>query len=93
MMSDLRDSGSIEQDADVVLMCYRDDYYHDDSPFKGLAEVLIRKQRMGPLGDVRLVFQGEFSRFCDADQREFAEAAARAAQTRPARNGRRGFDG
>lgn len=93
MMSDLRDSGSIEQDADVVLMCYRDDYYHDDSPFKGLAEVLIRKQRMGPLGDVRLVFQGEFSRFCDADQREFAEAAARVAQTRPARSGRRGFDG
>ena len=93
MMSDLRDSGSIEQDADVVLMCYRDDYYHDDSPFKGLAEVLIRKQRMGPLGDVRLVFQGQFSRFCDADQREFAEAAARAAQSKPARSGRRGFDG
>ena len=93
MMSDLRDSGSIEQDADVVLMCYRDDYYHDDSPFKGFAEVLIRKQRMGPLGDVRLVFQGEFSRFCDADQREFAEAAARAAQSKPVRSGRRGFDG
>ncbi len=93
MMSDLRDSGSIEQDADVVLMCYRDDYYHDDSQFKGFAEVLIRKQRMGPLGDVRLVFQGEFSRFCDADQREFAEAAARAAQSKPARSGRRGFDG
>ena len=93
MMSDLRDSGSIEQDADVVLMCYRDDYYHDDSPFKGFAEVLIRKQRMGPLGDARLVFQGEFSRFCDVDQREFAEAAARAAQRKPARSGRRGFDG
>ena len=93
VLADLRESGSIEQDADVVLMCYRDDYYHDDSPFKGLAEVLIRKQRMGPLGDVRLAFQGEFSRFCDADQREFAEAAARAAQTRPARSGRRGFDG
>lgn len=93
MMSDLRDSGSIEQDADVVLMCYRDDYYHDDSQFKGFAEVLIRKQRMGPLGDVRLVFQGQFSRFCDADQREFAEAAARAAQSKPARSGRRGFDG
>lgn len=92
MMSDLRDSGSIEQDADVVLMCYRDDYYHDDSPFKGFAEVLIRKQRMGPLGDVRLVFQGQFSRFCDADQREFAEASARAAQAKPARSGRRGFD-
>lgn len=93
MMSDLRESGAIEQDADVILMTYRDDYYNPDSQFKGFAEVLIRKQRMGPLGDVRLVFQGRFSRFCDADQREFAEAAARAAQTRPARSGRRGFDG
>lgn len=93
MMSDLRDSGSIEQDADVVLMAYRDDYYHPDSPFKGFAEVLIRKQRMGPLGDVRLTFQGEFSRFCDASQHEFAEAAARAAQARQTRSGRRGFDG
>lgn len=93
MMSDLRESGAIEQDADVILMCYRDDYYHDDSPLKGFAEVLVKKQRMGPLGDVRLVFQGEFSRFRDADQREFAEAAARAAQAKPARSGRRGFDG
>jgi len=92
MMSDLRDSGSIEQDADVVLMAYRDDYYHPDSPFKGFAEILIRKQRMGPLGDVRLTFQGEFSRFCDTSQHEFAEAAARAAQARQTRSGRRGFD-
>lgn len=93
MMSDLRDSGSIEQDADVVLMAYRDDYYYPESHFQGFAEILIRKQRMGPLGEVRLVFQGEFSRFCDADQREFAEAAARAAHTKPARTSRRGFDG
>ncbi|GBG03805.1 replicative DNA helicase [Azospira sp. I13] len=92
MLSDLRDSGSIEQDADVVLMAYRDDYYNPDSPFKGFAEILIRKQRMGPLGDVRLIFQGEFSRFCDACQQEFAEAAARAAQAKPTRSGRRGFD-
>ncbi|HJW23931.1 MAG TPA: replicative DNA helicase [Rhodocyclaceae bacterium] len=92
VMSDLRDSGSIEQDADVVMMCYRDDYYRPDSPFKGFAEILIRKQRLGPLGDVRLVFQGEFSRFCDADQREFAEAAARAAEARAARHTRKGFE-
>jgi len=92
LMSDLRDSGSIEQDADIVLMCYRDDYYRPDSPFKGFAEILIRKQRMGPLGDVRLVFQGEFSRFCDADQREFAEAAARTAEARAARSARKGFE-
>lgn len=69
MMSDLRESGAIEQDADVILMTYRDDYYNPDSQFKGFAEVLIRKQRMGPLGDVELVFQGQFSRFCDADHR------------------------
>lgn len=92
MMSDLRDSGSIEQDADVVLMAYRDDYYHLDSSFKGFAEILIRKQRMGPLGDVRLTFQGEFSRFCDVSQHEFSEAVARAAQGRQQRSGRRGFD-
>ncbi|MDD3481814.1 replicative DNA helicase [Azovibrio restrictus] len=92
LMSDLRDSGAIEQDADVVLACYRDDYYRPDSPFKGFAEILIRKQRMGPLGDVRLVFQGEFSRFCDADQREFAEAAARTAEARAARSARKGFE-
>lgn len=92
LMSDLRDSGSIEQDADVVLMCYRDDYYRQDSPFKGFAEILIRKQRLGPQGDVRLVFQGEFSRFCDADQREFAEAAARAAEARATRPARKAFE-
>lgn len=67
MMSDLRDSGSIEQDADLVLMAYRDEYYNPNGPFKGLAELLIRKHRMGELGDVRLTFQGEFSRFRDAD--------------------------
>lgn len=92
LMSDLRDSGSIEQDADVVLMCYRDDYYRPDGPFKGFAEILIRKQRMGPLGDVHLVFQGEFSRFCDSDHRAFASAAARAAEERTAHPARRGFE-
>lgn len=92
MMSDLRDSGSIEQDADVVLMCYRDDYYHPDSSFKGFAEILVRKQRTGPLGEVRLTFQGEYSRFRDASQCEFAEAAARAAQVRQTRSSKRGFD-
>ncbi|MBW7902939.1 MAG: replicative DNA helicase [Rhodocyclaceae bacterium] len=92
MLSDLRESGAIEQDADVVLMAYRDDYYYPDSHFKGFAEVLVRKQRMGPTGDVRLIFQGEFSRFCDAGQHEFAEAAARAAQTRKRQSGKRGFD-
>lgn len=72
MMSDLRESGAIEQDADVILMAYRDDYYNANSPYKGLAEILIRKQRMGATGTVPLIFQGEYSRFCDADRSEFA---------------------
>ncbi|MGX9694427.1 replicative DNA helicase [Achromobacter anxifer] len=74
ILSDLRESGAIEQDADVVLMVYRDEYYHEDSPFKGLAEILIRKQRMGPLGEVFLTFQGQHSRFLDADQQAVTEA-------------------
>lgn len=72
LLSDLRDSGSIEQDADVVLMAYRDDYYNSESAFKGYAELLIRKQRMGPLADIYLCFEGRYSRFSDADQRELA---------------------
>ncbi|CAB4132013.1 DnaB Replicative DNA helicase [uncultured Caudovirales phage] len=63
MMSDLRDSGAIEQDADLIVMMYRDDYYNKDSPNKGIAEANIVKQRMGECGCVRLTFQGEYSRF------------------------------
>lgn len=74
ILSDLRESGAIEQDADVVLMVYRDEYYHPDSPFTGLAEILIRKQRMGPLGEVFLTFQGQHSRFLNADPQEVARA-------------------
>ncbi|MGK4923150.1 replicative DNA helicase [Bordetella hinzii] len=79
LMSDLRESGAIEQDADVILMAYRDDYYIPDSPFKGMAEILIRKQRMGPLGEVYLTFQGQHSRFLDADLQKVAEARNSAA--------------
>lgn len=74
MMSDLRESGAIEQDADVIVMMYRDDYYSPNGPFKGLAEALIRKNRMGELGDVRLVFQGEYARFRDADPDTWSNA-------------------
>ena len=74
IMSDLRESGAIEQDADVILMAYRDDYYNEDSPLKGYAEILIRKQRMGPLGEVTLVFEGQHSRFLDADPHSVAAA-------------------
>ncbi|NJD25622.1 MAG: replicative DNA helicase [Betaproteobacteria bacterium] len=94
LMSDLRESGAIEQDADLILMAYRDEYYNPTGPFKGLAEILIRKHRMGELGDVRMVFQGEYARFRDADSHAWQNAmraASEAAQAaKPMR--RRGFN-
>ena len=63
MLSDLRDSGAIEQDADSVVFLYRDDYYNEDSEYKGSAEVIVGKQRNGPVGTVHLAFLHEFTRF------------------------------
>lgn len=63
VLSDLRDSGEIEQDADIVLMLHRDEYYNNDTHMKGIAECLIRKQRNGALEDVLLTYRGEIMRF------------------------------
>ena len=63
MLSDLRESGSIEQDADIVMFLYRDEYYNKDSPSKGITEVIIAKQRNGPIGTVELVWMGDLCRF------------------------------
>ena len=63
MLSDLRESGAIEQDADVIMFLYRDEFYNEASEKKGIAEVLVRKQRSGPIGDINLAWRAEITRF------------------------------
>ena len=68
MLSDLRESGAIEQDADVVMFLYRDEYYHPDSDKKNIGEVIIAKQRNGPTGTVELVWLGQYTKFVNKDR-------------------------
>jgi len=68
ILSDLRESGAIEQDADVVMFLYRDDYYHKDSEMKGICEVIIAKQRNGPIGTVNLVWLPDYTKFMSAER-------------------------
>ncbi len=75
MMSDLRESGSIEQDADIVAFLYRDDYYDKESEKKNIIEIIIAKQRNGPVGTVELVFLKNFNKFVSLD-RSHGEAYA-----------------
>ena len=70
MLSDLRESGAIEQDADIVMFIYRDDYYNPDSEKKGIAEIILAKHRGGSIGTVELLWLGNYTKFVDLDKRQ-----------------------
>lgn len=68
MLSDLRESGAIEQDADVVMFIYRDDYYNKDTDKKNISEIIIAKQRNGPIGTVELVWLPNYTKFANKER-------------------------
>ena len=69
MLSDLRESGAIEQDADIVIFLYRDDYYNEESEKKNIAEVILAKHRGGSTGTVDLAWMGNYTKFANLDKR------------------------
>ena len=68
MLSDLRESGAIEQDADIVMFLYRDDYYNPDSEKKNIAEVILAKHRAGSTGSIDLLWMGNYTKFANLDK-------------------------
>jgi replicative DNA helicase len=77
VMSDLRESGALEQDADVILLIYREEQYDPNTTRKGIADIIIAKQRNGPTGEVQLTFLGEYTKFENFAPESYAEGVFR----------------